>query len=107
MNVLDLTDDVKFIISKHLLSDCKMNKTFMTESDDDLQKIIFGEVKEMKIDIDDICIDLKKNTKFDMMKLNFLNKIIIKFIYVSMYACMYVCMYVRIYVCIYNVCMYG
>jgi hypothetical protein len=84
-----------------------MNKTFMTESADDLQKIIFGEVKEMKIDVDDICVDLKKNTKFDMMKLNFLNKFIIKFIYVSMYACMYVCMYVRIYVCIYNVCMYG
>jgi hypothetical protein len=29
----------------------------MTKSDDDLQKILFGEVKVMKIDIDDICID--------------------------------------------------
>jgi hypothetical protein len=57
MNFLDLNDDVKFIISKHLLSDCKINKKIMTKSDDDLQKILFGEVKVMKIDIDDICID--------------------------------------------------
>jgi hypothetical protein len=29
----------------------------MTKPDDDLQKILLGEVKEMKIDIDDMCID--------------------------------------------------
>ena len=35
----------------------------MTKPDDNLQKILFGEVKEMKIDfdIDDICINFKKN----------------------------------------------
>jgi hypothetical protein len=32
----------------------------MTKSDDDLQKKLFGEVKEMKIDTNDKCIDLKK-----------------------------------------------
>ena len=52
----------------------------MTIPDDDLQKIVFGEVKEMKIDIKDICIDFKKNNKTLVMKLNFLNKLIIKFI---------------------------
>jgi hypothetical protein len=61
-----LNDDVKFIISKHLQNDCKINKIFMTEHDDNLQKILFGEVKEMTLDIDDICIDLsKKNKKND------------------------------------------
>ena len=28
----------------------------MTKPDDELQKMLFGEVKEMKIDIDDICL---------------------------------------------------
>jgi hypothetical protein len=56
MNFLDLHDDVKVIIAKHLTSDNKINtinkinKIFMTKPDDDLQKILFGEVKEMKID---------------------------------------------------------
>ena len=63
MNVLTLNDDVKFIISKHLQSDCKINKIFMTEPNDNLQKILFGEVKEMTLSIDDICIDLSKNNK--------------------------------------------
>jgi len=49
MNFLDLHDDVKVIIAKHLTSDNKINKISMTKPDDDLQKIIFGEVKEMKI----------------------------------------------------------
>ena len=31
----------------------------MTKPDDDLQKIVLGEVKEMKIDIFDIFIDFK------------------------------------------------
>ena len=60
MNFLALKDDVKFIISNHVQSDCKINKNFMTKPDDDLQKILFGEVKEMKIDIYDMCIDLNK-----------------------------------------------
>ncbi len=45
------------------------------------KKNLFGEVKEMKIDINDIYIDLKK--KNSMMKLNFLNKIIIIFIWAN------------------------
>jgi hypothetical protein len=60
MNFLDLNDDVKFIISKHLTSDCKINTIFMTKPDDDLQNILFDELKEMKIDIYDMCIDLNK-----------------------------------------------
>ena len=35
----------------------------MTESDDNLQKILFGEVKEMTLDIENICIDLVNNNK--------------------------------------------
>ena len=63
MNFLALNDDVKFIISNHLQSDRQLNKTFMTEPDDNLQKILFGEVKKMTIDIEEICIDLSKNNK--------------------------------------------
>ena len=47
MNFLALNDDVKVIIFNHLQSDCKINKIFMTEPDDNLRKILFGEVKEM------------------------------------------------------------
>jgi len=63
MNFLDLHDDVKVIIAKHLTSDNKINKIFMTKPDDDLQKILFGEVKEMKTDfhIEDICIDFQNH----------------------------------------------
>ena len=60
MNFLALNDDVKVIIFNHLQSDCKINKIFMTEPDDNLRKILFGEVREMKIDINDICIDFEK-----------------------------------------------
>ena len=35
----------------------------MSEPDDNLQKMLFGEVKEMTLDIEDICIDLSKNNK--------------------------------------------
>ena len=41
MNFLALNDDVKFIIASHLQSDRKINKIFMNESDDNLQKILF------------------------------------------------------------------
>ena len=34
MNFFVLNDDVKSIITKHLSSDCKINKKFMTKSDD-------------------------------------------------------------------------
>ena len=65
MNFLALNDDVQFIISNHLQSDRKINKIFMTEPDDNLQKkkLLFGEVEEMTLDIEDICIDLSNNTK--------------------------------------------
>jgi len=70
MNFLDLHDDVKVIIAKHLTSDKKINKIFMTKPDDNLKKILFGEVKEMKIDfhIEDICIDFQKIIINFMMK---------------------------------------
>jgi hypothetical protein len=76
MNVLDLHDDVKVIIAKHLTSDNKINKIFMTKSDDDLQKILFGEVKEMKIDfhIEDICIDFNNNNNKFHDEIDFFKK---------------------------------
>jgi hypothetical protein len=43
MNFLDLNDDVKFIISKHLQSDCKI-RTMFSSKHHDLQKILFGEI---------------------------------------------------------------
>ena len=66
MNFLALNDDVKFIIASHLQSDRKINKIFMNEPDDNLQKNLFGEVKEMTLDIEEVCIDLvKENKKFE------------------------------------------
>ena len=38
MNFLDLHDDVKVIIAKHLTSDKKINKILMTKPDDNLKK---------------------------------------------------------------------
>ncbi len=65
MNFLALNDDVKFIIASHLQSDRKINKIFMNEPDDNLQKNWFGEVKEMTLDIEEVCIDLViENKKF-------------------------------------------
>ena len=63
MNFLALNDDVKFIIANHLQSDRKINKVFMNEPDDNLQKNLFGEVKEMTLDIEEICIDLVNDNK--------------------------------------------
>jgi hypothetical protein len=34
----------------------KLNKIFMTGPDDNLQNMLFGEVKEMTLDMEDICI---------------------------------------------------
>jgi hypothetical protein len=45
MKFFDLNDDVKSIITKHSKSDYKINQIFMTKPVDDLQKILFGEVK--------------------------------------------------------------
>ena len=63
MIFLARNDDVKNFIANHFQSDRKVNKKIMTEPDDNLQKILFGEVKEMTIDIDSICIDLVNNNK--------------------------------------------
>ena len=52
----------------------------MTKPDDDLQKHLFNEVKWVEIHIEDICNDSKNTIINVMMKLNFLNKIRIKFI---------------------------
>ena len=66
MNFLALNDDVKFIIASHLQSDRKINKIFMNQPDDNLQKKLFNEVKEMTLDIEEVCIDLvNDNNKFD------------------------------------------
>jgi hypothetical protein len=46
----------------------------MTEPDDNLQKILFGEVKEMTLNIDDMCIDLSKNNKKFDNKIEFFLK---------------------------------
>jgi hypothetical protein len=43
MNFLDLNDDVKFIIYKHLLRDRKI-RTIFPSKHHDLQKILFGEI---------------------------------------------------------------
>ena len=85
MNLLALNDDVKFIISNDLQSDRKINKVFTTEPDENLQKILFGEVKEMTLDIENICIDLSNNNKNLTMKLDFLKKIIIKFTWANVF----------------------
>jgi hypothetical protein len=57
----------------------------MTEPDDNLEKILFGEVKEMTLNIDDICIDLSKIMKNLTMKLNYFKKIIIKFMWANIF----------------------
>ena len=64
MLFLDLDNDVKSIIAKHLLIDKAINKIFMTKLHDDLQKILLDEVKEMEMHIEDICIDLIKSNTF-------------------------------------------
>ena len=63
MNFVALNDDVKFIIANHLQSDRKINKIFMNEPDDNLQNNLSGEVKEMTLDIEEVCIDLVNDNK--------------------------------------------
>jgi hypothetical protein len=100
MNFLALNDDAQFIISKHLRSDFKSIKKFMTKCDDDLQKKLFGEVKEMKIEVDDMCIDLKKQKKIDD-EIEFLKKRYYKIhTYIRMYIFVSIYIYVYMYVCI-------
>jgi hypothetical protein len=81
MDFLALSDDIKFIISKHLQSYCKINK--MLSKHHDLQKMLFGEI----VFDDDFCTFLK--LQYDAKENDDT----------------YVCMYIRIYVCIY-VCIY-
>ena len=57
----------------------------MAKSDDDLHKTLFGEVKEMKIDINDICIDLSNNNKKIDDEIDFFKKIIMKFIWANIF----------------------
>ena len=74
MNFLALNDDVKFIITDHLQSDRKIKKYFMTEPDDNLQKILFGEVKEMTLDIEEVCVDLVNDNKKFKDEIEFFKK---------------------------------
>ena len=53
MSFLALSDDVKFMISKHLLSDCKTRS--MLSKYHHLQKILFGQI----VFDDDFCKNLK------------------------------------------------
>ena len=78
MSFLDHNNDVKTIITKHLINDKTINKTFLTRPDDDLQQILFAEVKEMEMsvfEIQDYLIIINL-----MMRSNLQNKIITKFI---------------------------
>ena len=82
MNFLALNDDVKFIIANHLQSDRKINKIFMNEPDDNLQNNLSGEVKEMTLDIEEVCIDLVNDNKKFKDEIDFFKKkIIIKYIW--------------------------
>ena len=56
MNFLALNDDVKFIISKHLVSDLKIRQ--LLSRNHDLQKILFNEV----VYNDDFCKKKNKGT---------------------------------------------
>jgi hypothetical protein len=70
MNFLDLNDDVNFIMSKLLLSDCKI-RTMFSSKHHDLQKILFGEI----VFKDDFCKilklqnDVKQNDYFKNAKI--------------------------------------
>jgi hypothetical protein len=46
----------------------------MTKPDNPLHFFIFGEVKEMDMHIEDICIDLKHDTKFFDDEIEFLKQ---------------------------------
>ncbi len=74
MNFLALNDDVKFIIANHLQSDRKIKKKFMNEPDDNLQKNVFGEVKEMTLDIEEVWIDIVNDNKKIKDEIEFLKK---------------------------------
>ena len=74
MNFLALNDDVKFIIADHLQSDRKIKKKFMNEAEDNQQKQNFGEVKEMTLDIEEVCIDLVNDIKKFKDKIDFFKK---------------------------------
>jgi hypothetical protein len=84
MNILDLNDEVKFIISKHLLSDCKI-RTMFSSKYHDLQKTLFGEI----VFDDDFCKilklqnDVQKNDDFKNAKIYKIYKDINDVIYIG------------------------
>jgi hypothetical protein len=59
MSFLDLNNDVKSIISKHVLNDNAINKILMTKPNDDLQKKHFDAVQEMDKSLEDVLISRK------------------------------------------------
>jgi hypothetical protein len=79
MSIFDLNDYIKTIITKHLLKDKTVKKISRTKLDDDLQKLLFGESKAMEMSLFEIKNYLEIIMKLLMMRSNFLNKIITKF----------------------------
>ena len=49
------------------------------------KKNLFGEVKEMTLDIEEVCIDLVNENKKFKYEINFFKKIIIKYIWVNIF----------------------
>ncbi len=60
MSFLDLNNDVKAIITKHLLNDKTINKILMTKTRWKFSKKKYDEVKEMDMNLEDVCIESKK-----------------------------------------------
>ena len=83
MNILDLNDEVKFIISKHLLSDCKIRT--MLSKHHDLQKILFGEIvfDDDFRKILELQNDVKENDDFKNVKIYKIYKDINDVIYIG------------------------
>ena len=84
MDFLVLNDDVKFIISKHLQSDCKIRTVFLSKHHD-LEKKLFGEI----VFDDDFCKigklqnDVKENDDFINAKIYKIYKDINDVIYIG------------------------
>ena len=84
MNFLDLNDDVKLIILKHLLCDCKVRTMFLSKHHD-LQRIFFVEIlfdddfrKILKVQN-----DVKENDDFQNAKIYKIYKDISDVIYIG------------------------
>ena len=84
MKFLDLNDHVKFIISKHLLSDCKI-RTIFSSKHHYLQKLLFREI----VFDNDFCKilklknDVKENDDFKNAKIYKIYKDINDVIYIG------------------------